>query len=272
MEVHFEFRIKASAMKHLYYYLTGIVLLGLVLVFSLVRVPFPRNEHYVLQTSLAGSYRLFNLREHLQKYDSLKVEIRTQQFRLAEYFQQNQDTSIRRQAIEDAQKYILQNISHEIIPFWLDTAWDFNGTTETPREGAIACGYFVTTVLRHAGFKMDKYYLARQASSKLIHVLCQPESIVSIRHNDFDALMAHLHQQKEGIYIIGLDKHVGMAIKIEGEIHFIHSRKPRHIGVIKEKASESTTLQSSNIYVVGNLLANQDLIKIWLSQGEIPIS
>lgn len=259
-------------MKHLYYYLTGIVLLGLVLVFSLVRVPFPRNEHYILQTSLAGSYRLFNLREHLHKYDSLRVEIRTQQFRLTEYFQQNQDTAIRSQAIRDAQAYILHNINYEIIPFWLDTEWDFNGTTETPREGAIACGYFVTTILRHAGFKMDKYHLARQASSKLIEALCQPESIISIRHNDFDALMTHLQQQNNGIYIIGLDRHVGMAIKIEEDIHFIHSRKPRHVGVIKEKASESTTLQSSNIYVVGNLLDNQNLIKMWLSQGEVPIS
>jgi hypothetical protein len=259
-------------MKHLYYYLTGIVLLGLILMFSIVRIPFPHSEHYVMQTTLAGSYRLFNLRQHLQKYDSLKVEIRTQQFRLSEYFQQNQDTTVRKKAVQDAQAYILHNINHEIVPFWLNTEWDFNGTTETPREGSIACGYFVTTVLRHAGFKMDKYYLSRQASSKLIQTLCQPESIVSIRNNDFDALMAHLEIQEDGIYIIGLDKHVGMAIKSEGEINFVHSRKPRYVGVIKEKAADSTTLQSSNIYVVGNLLENKALIRTWLSQLEVPIS
>lgn len=259
-------------MKNIYYYLTGIVLLALVLIFSLVKVPFPRHEHYLLQTTIAGSYRIFNLREHLQKYDSLRVEINTQQFRLSAYYLQNKDTLTRQTAIYDAKKYLLYNIEHEIIPFWLNTEWDFNGTTETPREGAIACGYFVTTVLRHAGFKMDKYYLARQSSSKLIHTLCQAESIIKIRDNNFEALLQYFEQQAEGIYIVGLDKHVGFVIKSGGETHFIHSRQPRHIGVVKEKAQESSTLQGSSIYVVGNLLENPCLMHNWLSQSEVPVS
>src|SRR6187455_2399459 len=37
-----------------------------------------------------------------------------------------------------------------IIPGWIGTAWNFNGTSEKPQQGSIACGYFVTTILRDA--------------------------------------------------------------------------------------------------------------------------
>src|SRR5215212_694349 len=31
-----------------------------------------------------------------------------------------------------------------IIPYWIGTKWNFNGITEVPQKGSIACGYFVT--------------------------------------------------------------------------------------------------------------------------------
>ncbi|NJL11733.1 MAG: hypothetical protein HC913_01025 [Microscillaceae bacterium] len=44
----------------------------------------------------------------------------------------------------------------------------------------------------------------------------------------------------------------------------MHARKPRHVGVIDEPAEQSSTLQHSSVYVVGNLLANQALLESWL--------
>ena len=29
---------------------------------------------------------------------------------------------------------------------WMGTPWDFSGTSQVPRKGSIACGYFVSTV------------------------------------------------------------------------------------------------------------------------------
>ena len=39
----------------------------------------------------------------------------------------------------------LRNITQEVFSYWYKTQWDFNGITQTPQQGKIACGYFVTT-------------------------------------------------------------------------------------------------------------------------------
>ena len=38
-------------------------------------------------------------------------------------------------------------LTDKIFPYWYGTDWDFNGTTQKPNEGKIACGYFVTCLL-----------------------------------------------------------------------------------------------------------------------------
>ena len=59
-------------------------------------------------------------------------------------------------------------IIDEIFSAWIGTRWDFDGTSQTPREGRIACGYFVSTVLRDAGFDVEAGQ-ARPASGRDDH-------------------------------------------------------------------------------------------------------
>ena len=59
--------------------------------------------------------------------------------------------------ITTARAYLLTTIDAQ-FEHWKGTPWDFNGTTRTPGEGAIACGYFVTTVLEQAGFKIERVW------------------------------------------------------------------------------------------------------------------
>ena len=51
----------------------------------------------------------------------------------------------------EKEKCFANAITNTIAPAWIGTKWDFNGITEVPQQGKIACGYFVTTVLRDAG-------------------------------------------------------------------------------------------------------------------------
>src|SRR5678815_5098001 len=48
--------------------------------------------------------------------------------------------------VAQARTLVTRTIYSEIFPSWYGTAWDFNGTTEVPQQGKIACGYFVSTV------------------------------------------------------------------------------------------------------------------------------
>ena len=56
--------------------------------------------------------------------------------------------------------------------YWVETKWDFNGVSRVSRQGSIACGYFVTTVLEDIGFKLNRIKLSQQASSVMIFNLC----------------------------------------------------------------------------------------------------
>lgn len=64
--------------------------------------------------------------------------------------------------LREAGDVFREAVARDIAPFWYGTPWDFNGTTEQPGTGAIACGYFVTTVLRDAGVQLERVRLAQQ--------------------------------------------------------------------------------------------------------------
>ncbi len=252
-----------SRTNKIYYLLTALITGGLIGASSLITVSVPPSYSY--QTAvLDGPYQIFDPQKHQTQYDSLRIEIRTQQFRLAEYYRkasQEQKSEI----LSRTEDYLFRTIKNQIFPFWYHTQWDFNGTTERPRQGAIACGYFVTTVLRHVGFHYEKYYLSRLASRQLIQKVCLPSSIHTIRENNTDSLYAYLEAQEPGLYILGLAKHVGFIVKSAEGIYYVHSRGPRRVGVVKEEMRLSSAIQDSEIYVLGNVLKNPDVILSWLS-------
>jgi hypothetical protein len=49
--------------------------------------------------------------------------------------------------------------------------WDYNGYTNTPKNGVIACGYFVSTTLKHFGFNLNRYDVAKKYSSSIVKTL-----------------------------------------------------------------------------------------------------
>ena len=55
-----------------------------------------------------------------------------------------------------SEKQIAEMVEKEIFPHWYDTKYDFYGQTETPGKGKIACGYFVSTVLRDIGVPIER--------------------------------------------------------------------------------------------------------------------
>jgi len=153
-----------------------------------------------------------------------------------------------------------------VFQFWYGTPWDFNGITQTPRKGKIACGYFVSTTLKQCGFDLQRVKLAQQASSKIIATLCDTKTKKIFTNNNFAALEAHLKKQKNGLHIIGLDNHVAF-ISIEDDgIFAIHSSPPR---VKRQKLTECSAITKSNYYVVANFSHNAEVLKKWINNEKI---
>lgn len=162
---------------------------------------------------------------------------------------------------DEAKLFLFELFNNKIPQYWTGTAWDFNGVSRQPKQGAIACGYFVTNTLTDAGFDIPRVKLAQSVSSEMINQLC----VNSKRFANFDKLLKYLRTQSDNsIFIIGLDCHTGFILKTKSDIYFLHSNYINRQGVIKEKAEKSLALKSSKSFMIGSLTDNVALIKKWM--------
>lgn len=152
---------------------------------------------------------------------------------------------------------------NKIIPYWYGTSWDYNGYTNVPREGSIACGYFVSTTLKHLGFNLNRYDIAKMYSSDIVKILCFNDFWIS---NDWQTFLDKMKSEPDGIYIIGLSNHVGFIERSKGRTYFIHSNYLGNKGVEKELADQSKALSYSTIFWLGNF-SNSKLVKRAFFEG-----
>ena len=166
---------------------------------------------------------------------------------------------------EGKEKIFTRAVAETIIPNWIGTKWDFNGISETPQQGNIACGYFVTTVLRDAGLNLARTKLAQCASEQMILGLIQPKYIKRFSNADMAVFMQAIEQQGYGLYIVGLDNHTGFIYNNGNQIYFIHSTFVGTKNVQKEKAAESRVLKQSKYKVLGKISADEKVLERWIN-------
>lgn len=169
---------------------------------------------------------------------------------------------------EETEKYIVTVLTDSVFHFWYDTPWDFNGITQKPGEGEIACGYFVTTTLLHSGFKLERVKLAQQAASIIIQTLCNKETIKTFTNGNLKGLKNHLEKSKNGIYIIGLDNHVGFIHKNDTSIVMIHADYIND-KVSRERLSDCRAIINSKFHMIGNFSGNAEILNAWRKNEEI---
>lgn len=198
-------------------------------------------------------------------YNTIKQSIATDRSYFARQFQQNKST-----AIDSASNYLYNKLLNELVPHWYGTPWDFNGHTNIPNDGEIACGYFVSTTLKHLGFRLNRYKMAQEGGTNEAITL-QPKSELKIYRNiSQTALKTKLNNvYKDGIYFVGLSNHVGYVLIKNKELYFLHSSYCDN-KVILEKAATSPCFQS-NIYVFAEITTNRKLIQKWIQNTPIPI-
>ena len=179
-------------------------------------------------------------------------------------YQQSTDEE-RRAVLADAQNLMRRSVVGSVIPFWFGTSWDFNGTSETPGHGAIACGYFVTTVLRDSGFRIERAGLAQLPSETMIRSLVDAPHIRRYSDAPIDCFVASVREWGTGLYLVGLDCHTGFIVCEEGDVAFLHSAFAEPFSVVCEDAEESLILAASRYRVLGKLTADPELARRWLA-------
>ncbi len=204
----------------------------------------------------------------LRSYESIKARVVVQRDSMATLYQAA-GTEKRAALVVAARKLILNTIAKDLFPPWMGTPWDFNGITQKPGEGMIACGYFVTTVLRDAGFGVERSKLAQQASLKIIQVLCPSTDIKDYGGIDVPELVRRMGKLPQGLYIVGLDIHTGFISNGATSVDFIHASYGNPRVVVHEQALKSKVLAQSKRFVLGRV-DNDELLRKWLRKEAIP--
>ena len=177
-----------------------------------------------------------------------------------------------RAAVENDARLLLERVMPEMMRCWLGTPWDFNGIAEEPGNEGIACGYFVSTLLKDAGFRLDRYRLAKQPSENILRSFLPRESCVLRVGEDYGTYADRLEEAEPGIHLVGLDTHVGFIVTGTGEgFRFIHSSGSDPWCVVDEGRDAAVVLKRSRWRMLGNLTADPQVIRRWLRGEKIAV-
>lgn len=201
-------------------------------------------------------------------YSAIKAEIVAQRDSMATLYA-SAGADQRLTLVVAARKLVLDVIAKQLFPPWMGTPWDFNGITQKPGEGKIACGYFVTTILRDAGFGVERAKLAQQASLKIIRTVCPADQIKDYGGIDVPELVRRMGKLPQGLYIVGLDIHTGFIANGPKSVDFIHASYGNPRVVVHEVALKSAVLAQSKRFVLGRV-DNDEFLKKWLLKQPIP--
>jgi len=192
-----------------------------------------------------------DVEKHITNYKSLKR-------RISNYKASHKNTSK-----EIISKKISGLLIDSIFPYWIGTTWDFNGYTETPLKGDIACGYFVSTTIRDVDIKINRYKIAQKGATDIIKSLCDTTSLKNFSSvKDIESYAKTLNENQ--LMIIGLDFHVGFIYKKNQEIYFAHSNYINNKGVMIEKLNDSEALKHSKNYIIGDFSNNETILNHWI--------
>jgi hypothetical protein len=202
-------------------------------------------------------------------YRDLLAKLEAERAALTVHYHEARSETEKERIVSQARVAVVRAIYTEIFANWYGTPWDFNGTTEVPRQGKIACGYFVTTVLRDAGWKVQRARLAQQASENIILSLTTEPYIKRFRRVAIDDFVKTVKEWGPGIYVVGLDVHTGFIVNSGDEVYFVHASYAEPFAVVKERALDSKILQASKYRVLGRITADDEFIAKWLLRKEI---
>lgn len=201
-------------------------------------------------------------------YDNAQTQLLQERQQLASDYKKASSDSEKRVIIDKARASFITSIT-TLLPYWYGTPWDFNGISETPQQGNIACGYYVSTTLRDAGLDVERAKLAQQASENIIKSLTNDTYIKRFSGQSIDDFLAVVDDWGAGLYVVGLDYHVGYLWHDGEQMHFIHATALPPRRAISEPAQTSPALSHSNYRVIGKISDDDKLIEKWLLHTKI---
>lgn len=206
--------------------------------------------------------------EDQKPYSELKTETINKRDEFRERYTGCKGNRLKQDSVlKEAQAYLLNTADH-FFKAWYNTPWTFEGHTQTPREGSIACGYFVTTTLRDMGFNIPRIKWAQQASEPVI--IKMTSDIRRFQNKPIGDIVKYIKEKGEGLYVVGLDCHVGYIYYKNKNMSFVHANyyKPK-IGVMSEPLVGRNPLNDSKYRIIGKIF-DTDMVRNWILNTSYP--
>jgi hypothetical protein len=187
---------------------------------------------------------------------------------LAAQWRAARDPQAESKVLDRASAALARIVAESILPAWNGTPWSLGGTALGPGEKPVACGYFVSTALEHAGLRVERRRLGQQAAENIVRTLVPADRVARFRRAPLDLFLHTVAGGGDGVYVVGLDYHVGFLV-IEGGTSFFHHASRQAGQVVREPAVLSRALATSSYRVVGKLF-DRGLARTWLAGSAVP--
>jgi hypothetical protein len=130
----------------------------------------------------------------------------------------------------------------------------------------------VANILHDLGFKFSRKALGPLPASKIIRTFVKTDSLIkTIQNSEISRLEKAVKQMGKGVFIIGLDFHVGFLVYEADSIYFVHSSFFTPQKVVKENIHKSEALKYTDIFMLGKLFCDDAILNKWLYCKEINV-
>jgi hypothetical protein len=205
-------------------------------------------------------------------YPATKASVASQRERLGARYREASSAQEREAILRESALLVEQTLAEKVLPAWLGTPWAFFGATRTPGEGQIACGTFVVYTMQDVGFRIPSR-MAAQPSENIAKNLAGTSRVRRFsNHAPMNAVGEWIRQNGEGVFLVGLDVHVGFIIHRKGRLEFCHSSYYRPpLAVVSQDLLERSPLTDSGYRVLARLLTEDMMVK-WLQGETFPVT
>jgi hypothetical protein len=182
---------------------------------------------------------------------------------------------------DEARRYVVDAMVEQIFPRWLGMPW----TMAVIRDGlkpdarvpwekgrGVSCSFFVTSTLENAGLRLAGRRVFAGAVSLPVQRSLSPRKRDLRRWHGIGpaGLKRKMLAWGDGLYIVGLNCHIGYIVVRDRDVRFVHSSYTEPFEVVDEPLVDAAAIAYSPGYVVTALFRDDRLIDYWLTGRRVP--
>jgi hypothetical protein len=179
---------------------------------------------------------------------------------------------------EEARRFVVDTLVSQIFPAWMGmpSGGGPQATASLPHTPGmfISCSYFLTAALQNAGLVLESRARFAQAPAAWIQRALLPPGGQIHRYGKLspEELEQRLVGLGDGLYVVGLNIHVGFIVVQDRHAWFVHSSYTPPGTVVNEPvvSSMAIALSQSKGYWISPLFRDDRIVELWLRHQAVP--